>query len=231
SYISGAALVLVAILLFRMGYLFVLALPIAIGIGLGAFLFLYNAPSAYINRRKHDMDKDVLFAGRFLLVKLESGTPLFNSLIDASQSYGVSGKFFREIVDDINTGTPIEAALERARDYSPSDKFKRLISQIINSLKTGIDVTTGLKSTLREIAQEQEIEIQEYGKKLNSIMLFFMIVAIIVPSLGTSMFIILASFLSFDLQAGHMFLFLFLIAIMQLFFLSLIRSIRPAVDL
>ena len=51
-----------------------------------------------ISRREQEIDRDVLFAGRFLLVKLNSGKPLINAIVDASKSYGVASKFFKEII-------------------------------------------------------------------------------------------------------------------------------------
>ena len=44
-------------------------------------LFILQTPKVYIRKREREINKEILFAGRYLLVKLESGTPLFLSLI------------------------------------------------------------------------------------------------------------------------------------------------------
>ncbi len=193
--------------------------------------FLLQTPKGVIKKREKEINKEVLFAGRYLLVKMESGTPLFNSLIDASRSFGISSKYFREIVDDINTGTPIEVALETAREYNASEKFKKVLWQILAALKTGTDVTGALRSTLKSIASEQMIEIKEYGKKLNSLMLFYMVIACIGPSLGVAMFIIIASFLQLEIGKPVIFAALFGLVIIQGFFIVMINASRPAVEL
>ena len=195
------------------------------------FLFMLQTPKVYIRRREREINKEVLFAGRYLLVKLESGTPLFNALIDASKSYGVAGKYFKEIVDGINTGTPIEEALENSRKYSASKNFRLILWQIITSLKTGAEVADSLRKTLSQITQEEIIEIKEYGKKLNSLVMFYMIVACVIPSLGVTMIVIVSSFMDLDIGMSHLFTVLFFLAIIQFLFISLIKSARPMVNL
>ena len=90
---------------------------------------------------------------------------MLNALIEGSQSYGVSSKYFKEIVDDINLGTPIEKALDNAVKYSPSEKFRKILFQINTALKVGIDVAIPLNNVIEEITEEQLTEIRRYGKK------------------------------------------------------------------
>lgn len=195
------------------------------------FSFMLNTPSVYIRKRQTEIDKEVLFAGRYLLVKMQSGVPFFNALTDASQSYGVSSKYFREIVDDIQMGTSIEDALDKAVDYNASHKFKMILWQMTNALKTGIDTTGSLKAVLDEITKEQVVEIKRYGKKLNSLAMFYMLIGVVVPSLGMAMFIIVTSFVSIQIKLTHLMVIVLLLAFMQFMFLSMFRSIRPNVNL
>ena len=194
-------------------------------------VFMLNTPAVYIRKRQKEIDKEVLFAGRYLLVKMQSGIPFFNALTEASKSYGVSSKYFKEIVDDITMGTAIEDALEKAVEYNASEKFKMILWQVLNSLKTGVDTTGSLKSTLDEITKEQSLEIKRYGKKLNSLAMFYMLIGIVVPSLGMAMFIVLTSFLTIKLKLGHLLIITMLLAFMQFMFISMFRSIRPNVNL
>ncbi len=195
------------------------------------FFFFINTLQGMISRRRKEIDREVLFSGRFLLVKIESGSPLFNSLIDASKSFNVSAKYFREIVDDIETGTSIEIALEKAREYNASEKFKKIMWQILAALKTGTEITNALRSTLKSIANEQMTEIKEYGKKLNSLMLFYMVLACIVPSLGVSLFLIIASFLNLSISKAVLFVALFGLLVVQLAFIIMIKASRPTMEL
>ncbi|MFT4282830.1 MAG: type II secretion system F family protein [Candidatus Woesearchaeota archaeon] len=184
-----------------------------------------------IIKRRKEIDRDVLFAGRFLLVKLNSGKPLINALVEASKSYGTSSTYFKDIIKDIELGKPIEIALQEESEYSPSLKFRKILFQISNALKIGIDVTEFLDATLTDIANEQMIEIQRYGKKLNSLTLFYMLIAVVLPSLGHTIFIIILSLASIDIDAIFFGTILFFLALLQGVFLVMYKSIRPDINI
>jgi flagellar protein FlaJ len=191
----------------------------------------FHHADAIIYKRAKDIDREVLFAGRFLLVKLNSGRPLVNALVDASQSYGVANKYFKEIVRDIDLGTPLEKALQNAMYYSPSTKFRRILFQITTALKVGIDVTKNLEATLDEIQDEQLVEVQRYGKRLNAFTMFYMLLAVVVPSLGVTLLIIVASLVSLNITTTTFLVFAFFLLLFQLVLLSIFKSIRPNVNI
>jgi len=195
------------------------------------FLFMSQTPNGVIHRRGREIDEEVLFMGRYLLVKIESGVPLFNSFIDASKSHGVSAKYMKEIVDDISTGKPIEKAIEDAWEYNSSEKFKRILFQILSALKTGTELAPVLKSTLRSLTFQQVLEVKEYGKKLNTYMMFYLIIACILPSLGVTMLVVFSSFIALELQDSTLFVILFFLGVLQTMFIILIKASRPAVNL
>ena len=184
-----------------------------------------------IRKIARDIDREVLFAGRFLLVKLNAGRPLIIALSEASQSYGVANKYFKEIVHDIDTGTPLEEALEKASRYSPSEKFRRILFQINNALKIGVDVTNYLEAILDEISNDQLIEIQRYGKKLSSLTMFFMLLSIVIPSLGITLFITIVSMVSANFDMSFFLLLAGLLIFEQYFFITIFKSVRPTVNI
>ena len=184
-----------------------------------------------IMHRQREIDKEVLFAGQYLLIKLYSGKPLLNALIDTTKSYGVASKYIKEIVDDIDIGNPIENALENAIIYSPSEKFRKILFHINNALKLGIDVTNPLKLVLEEITREQQIEIKRYGKKLSALVIFYMLGAIVVPSIGLTVFIAFSSFINFTITTMHFVAAAFFIVIIEFFFMAIFRTVRPTVNL
>jgi len=125
----------------------------------------------------------------------------------------------------------LEKALENAMIYSPSEKFKKILFHVNNALKLGIDVTKPLKAVLEEITIEQSIEIKRYGKKLNTLIIFYMLSAIVMPSIGMTIFIILSSFINFAINTSHFVIVIGLIVIIQLLFISVFKTIRPTVNL
>jgi pilus assembly protein TadC len=207
---------------------------IFIGLFLAFFLVLVKRPVVNIKKRMRALDKEVLFAGRFLLVKIHSGRPLLNALVDASQSYGIASEYFKEIVDDVNMGTPIEQALDNAVRYSPSDKFRRIVFQISNAIKIGIDISDSLNNAIEEISHEQLIEIQKYGKKLNGLSMFYMLLAVVMPSLGVAMFIVIGSLTGIfkgDTAIPILFAVCAFLIVIQFIFLVIFKSNRLTVNL
>jgi len=232
AFMMALMVSILAIFLILQNNIPVITVVLVFGIAFGIFyVIMLKRLDVSITKRAREIDKDVLFAGRFLLVKLNSGKPLINALFDASESYGVAGNYFKEIVEDIKLGTPLEDALDRAYKTTPSKKFKKILFQINNALKIGVDVTDPLESILQEISQEQLIEIQRYGKKLNSIIMFYLLLAIVVPSLGITLFSIIASMLSIKVDMPVFFMILFFLLIIQLIFIGVIRGIRPNLNI
>ena len=184
-----------------------------------------------IRKREREIDKEVIFIGRYLLVKLYSGRPLLNALIETANGRGIASRYIKELVDDINTGNTIEDALSNAMIYSPSEKLKKILFHITNALQLGIDVTDPLESVIEELTKEEELEIKKYGKKLNSLVIFYMLGAVIIPSLGMTIFIVISSFINFKVDLKTLMVVAFFIVILQFIFITLFKVIRPVVNL
>jgi pilus assembly protein TadC len=206
--------------------------PLLVGIFVGYFMFMLSSKKVdlAITKRAREIDKEVLFAGRFLLIKLNSGKPLINALEEASQGFGAATEHFRTIMRDIELGAPLEQALDRGTEFCPSKNLKKILFQITNALKIGVDVTNFLQAILDDIAEEQLNEILRYGKKLSSLTMFYMLIAIIVPSLGMTLFIVIAGLVSIQLDMISFFVILVLLGFIQFLFISLFKSARPNMD-
>ena len=208
-----------------------LMFPIFIIMLILLFGYSFLGVKSKIRKREREIDKEVVFVGRYLLVKLYSGKPLLNALIETSEGRGIASKYTKEIVNDIGTGNTIEKALNSAMIYSPSDKLRRILFHINNALELGIDVTAPLESVLEEITREEQLEIKKYDKKLNTLVIFYMLAAVILPSLGMAIFIVVSSFINFPISLRGMFIFIFFIVVLQFIFIALFKSIRPMVNL
>ena len=91
-------------------------------------------------------------------------------------------------------------------------------------------MSKSLGSVLEQIAREQTIEVNRYGKKLNPLAMFYMIIAVILPSLGVTMLVVLSSFVQFELNLTIFLILAGLLAFVQFMFLSMIKFSRPAID-
>ncbi len=194
------------------------------------FLFIQE-PKALASKRKRMIDKDLLFAGRHIWIALKGGLPLFDSMVAISKSnYGEVSKEFNKIVEKVFVGVPLDTAMQDVIEDCPSPSFKRIILQIINSVRSGADVANSLEVVLEQISKEQVIDIKEYGQKLNPLVMFYLVMGIIFPSLGISIGILLLSFAGVSLSGTNVWALVPIIAIIQYSFLTYIELSRPSYD-
>ena len=194
------------------------------------FIYMLKLPDVTISKKEKGISKEIVFAGRHLIIELESGVPLYNALVNVSKNYEVIGRYLREITNKVDLGTSMEDALTEAIEYIPSNDFRRLLWQILNSIRTGSDISKSLSSVLEQVAREQTIEVRKYGKRLNPLAMFYMIIAVILPSLGVTMLVVLSSFIEFEVNLTTLLIIAFFLAFIQFMFLSMIRFSRPAID-
>ena len=194
------------------------------------FLYMIRLPDVKIARREKEISKEIVFAGRFIIIELESGVPLYNAMVNISKNYDVIGKYFKEITDKVDLGTSMEDALNDAAEFVPSDDLRKILWQIINSIRTGADVATSLYSIMEQVMKDQITEVNKYGKKLNPLAMFYMIIAVILPSLGMTMLIILSSFIQFELSLPILLALAGFLGFVQFMFIALVKFSRPAIE-
>ncbi|MFW5865509.1 MAG: type II secretion system F family protein [Nanoarchaeota archaeon] len=195
------------------------------------YSFTLKKVDVAISKKAKEIDRQVLFAGRFLLIKLNSGKPLITALEEASHGFGAATEYFKEIMRRIELGTPMEQALDEATEYCPSKHLKKILFQITNALKIGVDVTNFLSAIIDEISEEQMQQIVRYGKKLSSLTMFYMLAAIVVPSLGMTLLIVVASLISININMIGFSIITVFLFFLQFIFISLFRSARPNLDI
>ncbi len=227
AFYMSLGLVFVAFFFFQSPFVLVI-LPIVFPL---MFLYFLNYVDVKIKKLSDGIAKEIIFAGRFLIIEIESGVPLYDALVSVAQNYPVIGIYLQEVVDKVNLGTPIEDALNEAINVVPSQNLRKMLWQLLNSMKTGSDVTRSLNVVIEQIVREQQIAVKEYGRKLNPMAMFYMMIAIIVPSLGTTMLVVLATFIGLHLSLTILLVITALIGLVQFMFLSMIKTLRPPMEL
>lgn len=207
-----------------------LIVPVFVALASLFFMALMKTTEISIKRRKWEVESDLLYSGRYLLIKLESGEPFVNALISVGKITNKSSKYFAEIVSNISLGMTLEDAIENSIQNSPSDMFKKILIQIKDAIKTGSDVTESLKATLKEITQQRMIDIQTYGKQLGPLTMFYMIIGTIMPSIGVVIFVILATFINLKVTLGLLLVMAAFLFVVQYFFILFYKAIRPMVE-
>ncbi len=229
-YVTTMFMVVVTIIFIRFQMIKSVLLLIFPLVFLLIFFYFMKRPDLIILRKQHEIDREIVFASRFLVIELQSGVPIYDAMKSVSHSYPIIGKYFREILNSIDIGTPIEDALNESIELTPSQNFRKFLWQVFNSLKTGADLAAALSTTTDQIASEQVITVKEYGRKLNPIVMFYMVVAVIFPSIGVIMLIIFSTFLSINITLPVLIITAVFIALLQFLFLTIIREQRPAVS-
>ena len=194
------------------------------------FLYFIKFVDMKIEKIKKKIDEEIIFAGRFLIIGLESGVPIHKIFEQMEKNYEHIGYYFGEILTKVYLGTSMEDAINEAILVSPSPNLRRILWQVLNSMKTGKEIGPSLNSVIDQIVREQDIAIKDYGKKLNPMAMFYMIIAIIVPSLGITMMVILASFMGLKVSMPYLLVLAILVGLVQFMFLSMIKSSRPSIS-
>jgi len=186
-------------------------------------------PGMDVKKRKKEIESDLIYSLRHLLLKLQCNDSLLNSLSSTAMLPTLSSKYFAEVINNVNMGMPIDDAVDQALEYSPSDKFKTVMDEIKNSLKAGTNLKESLQITLKELTDDKIIEIKDYGKKLNPIAMFYMIIGTIIPSMGAAAFIVASSFVNVGEQFSTFLLIIIgvFLVIVQVFFYMLFSAVKP----
>jgi Flp pilus assembly protein TadB len=159
------------------------------------FKFWFSYVDVQIRKKERELDGDLLFVSEYLLVSLESGLPLGNALERLSKLNRPGGRFFKMVYLDFETGKDLETAIKDAINYSPSKSLKALLKKLYDSMTIGVDLRKILDNFIKESSEKKIIEIKGFSKKLNPIIMMYLLLGIVLPSLGITFFILAAALL------------------------------------
>ncbi|MFQ5474556.1 MAG: type II secretion system F family protein, partial [Candidatus Nanoarchaeia archaeon] len=112
-------------------------IPILFGL---FFLYFIKLPDVKMVKREKEINQEIVYAGRFMIIELESGVPVYQTFRHVMANYELIGKYFAELVQDVDLGTPIDEAIKNVIDTTPSRNFRKMLWQMLNSIKTGSDI-------------------------------------------------------------------------------------------
>ena len=224
------------ITMFFVTVLFILNINPVYGFGLSlvfsAFIFFSQImyPRVYSKKRDKDIEKNLMPALQDMLVQLNSGIPLFTLMVNISTSdYGELSVEFQKAVRRMNAGMHEVSVLDDLGKKTTSVFFKRVIWQISNGLRAGSDMSIVINDSINALGDEQMIQIQNYGNKLNPFIVFYMLISVIIPALSVTFLTIIASIVNLSenvIIVIFFSLFIFVVLI-QIMFLGVIKSARP----
>ncbi len=196
-----------------------------------ALLYLIYLPKVKMRRRATLIDQDLEYMLKDIQIQLNSGVPLFDSLVNIARGeYGECSLICEGIIQEVQQGKSMTEVLDDVGMWSPSEYFRKTMWQIVNALKTGSDVVKALEAISSDIRMEKENRIKAYGKELNLYGLVYMMLGVIIPSMGVTLLVILSSFLGEGVITEDVFWIIMVgLVIFQLVFIMYVKGKRPAV--
>jgi flagellar protein FlaJ len=192
------------------------------------FFYIKAYPKLLIKKKVANIERNMLYALRHMYVQVTSGVPLYDALVSIAQgNYGQISSEFKTAIRAVNTGIAIDKAIDDLTVLNPSMYFRRAMWQISNGVKTGSDIGYILKNTIEYISAEQKIMIRKYGSQLNPLTVAYMMVAVIMPSLGITFLMVISSFAKLPVDENTFWAIIGGIATFQFMFLGMLKSKRP----
>ncbi len=228
-----------SLFIFGMGFLlatltkedvFLPTIAFTIIVGFVSFITILTYPKIIAQKRARKLENELVPAMRQLLIQVKSGVPLFEAMTGICDGYGEVSLEFRKMVRRINGGIPMDEVLEDKSRGTASLQFRRVLWQIGNALKVGTDVGKALEEIIGDLVLEKIDDIRRYGQELSPWTMIYMLAAIVAPSLGITMMLVIISFLGVDVPKIIFAVVLVFIMGFQLFFTDFVKSRRPAIE-
>jgi archaeal flagellar protein FlaJ len=231
SFIIFSIILTTVFALLRLRFFYILGLLAAVAFAFFVFFSQAIYPYIYVSRRQKNIEKNLIPALSDMMIQLNSGIPLFSILVNVSLAdYGELSEEFKKAAKRIGSGEPEAGVLDDIGRRNPSIFFRRTLWQISSGMKSGADMAIVIEDSISALNEEQLIQMQAYGNKLNPLIVFYMLIAIIIPSLSITFLTIISSLINLNANTTTlMFMGLFVfVVLIQIMFLGVIKSRRPS---
>ena len=232
TYVAMAVISFVVIYLFSLRLAFSgLAYGALAGLAIFFMIVMYTMkfPRVVIAKKSRDLERNMIYAMKHLLVQVKSGVPLFSALVSVSEKdYGQMSVEIKQLIKQVETGIPLENAMDKLAMDTTSEHFRRALWQLSNSLKSGVEVSSTVRTLIEGLVHDQRIAIRRYGAQLNPLTLVYMMVAVILPALGITLMIVMSSFSGTAVPKSMFYVLIFAVTSFQFMFIGMIKSKRPA---
>ena len=185
-----------------------------------SFHFWFNYVNIQIRKIQREQDNDLLFVLDFFLVSLSSGITLSNAVYDLAKLKRPGAIFFKKINDELRLGSDLEVSLKNGIEYCASDNLKNLLKKLKDSIEVGIDISKTLEILIKDSSNKKQNQIKNYTKKINPLVTMYLLLGIVLPSLGITFFIIGATIIGTSLLGLRIILFMIFITVFVFLYIS-----------
>lgn len=194
-------------------------------------LFKKNLPKIREDKRKKEILKVLPFALRQLSTELKAGIGLFDAIKTISDgNYGELSREFKITINDIQYGTNHIEAFEKLSERVNADIMDKVINQIIRTLINGGNLADTLNMLANENSRNMKIKYKEYSEKLNSLMLLYMFIAVLIPVILFIMIIAATTVMGSIIKPELLLiLYLFFFPMIIIFMITFIKRLEPTI--
>ncbi|MFH1521029.1 MAG: type II secretion system F family protein [Candidatus Micrarchaeota archaeon] len=205
-------------------------MAMAAGFGISMLFFLLHLiyPRIMLKKIAAMENKDLLSALREIIMDVDSGIPLFDSMKNvATSDYRYISIAFDGVIREIETGTSEVDALRHLALRTESEYTKRTVWQMVNALESGASMKNALSGLANALEAANYREIRDYSTNLNFMLLMYMLVAAVVPSLGVTFMVLLSAFGGLGVDVSTVGLLVGGSALLQIIMIGYMSSTRP----
>lgn len=147
------------------------------------------------------IDKELIFAMRDMLIQISSGIPLFTVIENIGNSnYGYVSAEFKRVATNVKGGSPLLKEIELMAIRTQSEYLKKVSWQLVTAIRSGANLTATLKGIVKVLVDYQFSLSKSFNAELNFIILLFMLVSAVLPTIGTTVLVIFSVFGMFGIS-------------------------------
>ena len=174
--------------------------------------------------------RDLLFALREIMMTVKSGVPLFTAMRNVGGAdYGYVSQDFRWVAQQIESGVSERDALKNLAIRTESEYLKRALWQVVNAMESGAAMGNALSGIVESAEEYIYRDIKNYTSNLNFLILIYMLVAVVVPSLGVTFLVLLSAFGSLGVSVESVLVLIVASALMQIAMIGYMSTTRPEI--
>lgn len=152
------------------------------------YFYMLNYPKIKLQKSYDDLNQELPYALRHIGIELKSGKGLHDALITIKNSdYGSLSKEFSRVLEEVKYGKSTEDSLLEMSGRINSEGLSRTIQQIVGTLRVGGNLANNLEVIAKDITFDMHIKLKEYSQKLNSFILIYTFLAILIPVISLVM--------------------------------------------
>jgi archaeal flagellar protein FlaJ len=174
------------------------------------------------------IDKELIFAMRDMLIQISSGIPLFNVIENiGDSSYGYVSTEFKRVAVNVKGGNPLLSEIEIMAIRTQSEYLKKISWQLVTAIRSGADLTATLKNVVKILVDYQFAISKSFNAELNFIILIFMLISAVLPTIGTTVLVIFSVFGMFGISSDVLLAIVLISFMLQAGIVAYVYTKRP----